>query len=111
MVDALISVARSFSRVWLFFDGLDQCDKTKQRVDLLSTIRRLMKTNISGFATGRPYAEDIQSTFKDAKKIEVLASKKDIESFVRWKISPSCDKKLVERIAPAISKKAHGMYV
>lgn len=111
LVDALISMARGFSRVWLFFDGLDQCDKTNQRVDLLLAIRRLMKTNISGFVTSRSYAEDIQSTFQYTKKIEVLASTKDIECFVRWKISRHCNKGVIEKIVSEISANAHGMYV
>lgn len=113
LVDTLISVARGFSRVWLFFDGLDQCDRTEQRVDLLSTIRRLMKTNIniSGFITSRSYAEDIQSAFKGTTKIEIFTSREDIECFVRWKINRLCNKELVEKIVSEISGSADGMYV
>lgn len=114
LVDALISIARHFSRVWLFLDALDECDKTKQRVDLLSAIQRLMKANtcISGFATGRSCTGDIGSAFEDTWRIELLARRTDIESFVRCKVSvPICDKRLVEKIVSEISKGVDGMYV
>lgn len=112
LIDTLISVARGFSRVWIFFDGLDQCDKTKQRVDLLLIIRRLMaRTNISGLVTSRSYAEDIQSTFKSTKKVEVFSSGEDIKCFVRWKISLLCNPQLIEKIVSEISGSANGMYV
>lgn len=112
LIDTLISVVRGFSRVWIFFDGLDQCDKRKQRVDLLLIIRRLMvKTNISGFATSRSYAGDVRSVFNGTKKIEVFTSREDIECFVRWKIGSLCREKLTGKIVSEISRSADGMYV
>lgn len=112
LIDALISVARGFSRVWIFFDGLDQCDERKQRVDLLLIIRRLMaRTNISGFATSRSYAGDVRSVFNGTKKIEVFTSREDIECFVRWKIGRLRNKQLTEKIISEISRSADGMYV
>lgn len=112
LADAIVSVTRGFSRVWLFFDALNECDETKQRVDLLSTIRRFMKGNISGFATSRSHAEDIQSTFRGAAKIELLAQETDIKTFVKGKISVRVrDQKLVEEIVSEIARKADGMYV
>lgn len=112
LVDAIVSVAGHFSRVWLFFDAVDECDERTQRVDLLSTIQRFMGTNIGGFATSRSHPEDIQSTFRMTPKIELLARVTDITSFVTSKISARVrDQKLVKEIVSQIAGKADGMYV
>lgn len=112
LVDAIVSVSRGFSRVWLLFDALDECDESTQRVDLLSTIQRFMQANIGGFATSRSHPEDIQSTFKMAPKIELLARATDIKTFVTGKISARVrDGKLVEEIVTQILGKADGMCV
>lgn len=112
LVDTIVSVANGFSRVWVFFDALDECDQVSQRVDLLSTIQRFMTTNIGGFATSRSHAEDIQSTFKMTKKIELLARVSDIKSFATGKISARIrDQKLVDEIESQIEKKVDGMCV
>lgn len=112
LVDTIISVSRHFSRVWLFFDALDECDEITQRVDLLSTIQRFVEAKISGFATSRSHAEDIQSTFKMSTKIELLARASDIRSFVTGKICARVrDQKLVDEIVSLIERKADGMCV
>lgn len=59
LVDAIVSVSQHFSRVWLFFDALDECDEVTQCVDILSTIQRFMKANIGGLATSRLHLSDI----------------------------------------------------
>lgn len=112
LVDAIVSIARNFSRVWLFFDALDECDEKSQRVDLLSTIQRFMETNIGGFATSRSHPSDIQSTFKVTPKIELLARATDIQRFVTDKISARVrDQSVVEEIVSVITGKADGMWV
>lgn len=112
LVDAIIFVSRHFSRVWLFFDALDECDEITQRVDILSTIQRFMRENIGGFATSRSHSEDIQSTFKMTTKIELLARETDIKSFVTAKVSARVrDQKLLDEIVSQIAGNADGMYV
>lgn len=112
LVDAIVSVSQHFSRVWLFFDALDECDEVTQRVDILSIIQRFMKANIGGFATSRSHSEDIQSTFKMTTKIELLARVTDIKSFVTAKVSARVrDQKLVDEIVSQIAGKADGMCV
>lgn len=111
LVDTVMLVARGFSRVWIFFDALDECDETTQRVDLLSAIQRFMKAGISGFATSRSHPKDIQFTFMNTRKIELLARATDIRPFVREQIAPHIQNQVVvEEIVSHIAAKADGMY-
>ena len=110
LIKAIKSLAGSFSCVWLFFDALDECDKTTLE-DLLPRIQDLMKTDIKGLVTSRSHVSEIQSTFKNAIKIELSAHRQDMEVFVRSKLSKRFATELVDEIVARVLGKADGMCV
>lgn len=93
----LILVTKSFDKVFFVFDALDECHPEKQRKELLPLFHRMGKDGTSLFLTSRQYPEDIQESFRDAKKIELTAKEEDIETYIRQKIEEnSRAKRLVQ---------------
>lgn len=83
---AFIEVSSRFRRTFLVFDALDECDQKYQRKGLLPLFHRLKEDGLSLFITSRPYPEDIQLSFENAVKLEILAQVEDIGVYIRQKI-------------------------
>lgn len=85
----LKSIVRDYSRVYLVVDALDECpaeDGTRSK--LLAEIRGLQKekgTDLRLMVTSR-FIPDIEDKFKEALRLEVRASDKDVEKFVTGQI-------------------------
>lgn len=108
---AIIPLAARFSSVFILFDALDEYDE-RTRPQLLQRIEDLMATNIRGFVTSRPHDSKIRSTFEKAITIELSTHAKDIEIFVRSRVSTrSLAATLVESIISRVLENAAGVYV
>lgn len=83
-----IAMSKSFDRVFLVFDALDECDPDNQRKDLLPLFHNLAKV-LSLFVASRPHPEDIQDSLHDAAQIELSANEEDIEIYIRQRINDS----------------------
>lgn len=112
----LKTVIQGFSRVWLFFDALDECPESS-RATTLSGLENLRIPNVQVFATSRPHLWDIESVFKEATILEVSASTQDIEVFICSKIKKTrrlhdiLDTKFISLITQKVTEKSDGMYV
>lgn len=111
----LILVIRSFTRVYIICDALDECNKSS-RLELLPLFRRMGDEGIKLFLTSQEYPEDIQESLSKLTKIKIWARDGDIASYIKQKINdyPRA-RRLVERgnyqekVISRITKCAHGM--
>lgn len=112
----LLATIKSFSRVFLIFDALDECDQEDQRKELLPFFHRLANYGISVFLTSRPHPDDIHSSLHNATMIELSAKKEDIGSYIQQRIEDNPRaKRLVEqgnckdRIVSELTESVKGM--
>lgn len=85
----LIETSKSFDRVFLVLDGLDECDQTKQRNDLLPVFHALAKGNISVLLTSQLQPGDIQRSLHMVPKIDLSAKDEDIKIYIEQTIDSS----------------------
>lgn len=85
----IIEISKSFDRVFLVLDGLDECDQTKQRNDLLPIFHALAKGNISVFLTSQIQPGDIQRSLHMVPKIDLSAKDEDIRIYIEQTIDSS----------------------
>lgn len=78
----LVKISESFERVFLVLDGLDHCDETKQRNDLLPLLHALAKVNIRVFVTSQLHPGDIQRSLQRVTKIDLAAKDEDIKIYI-----------------------------
>lgn len=83
----LLETSKLFNRVFLVFDGLDECDQMSQRTELLPLFHRLIKDNISVFITSRLHPGDIQRSLHSAAKIDLSAKNEDIKLLIQQKMT------------------------
>lgn len=83
----LRAILTKFSRIFLVFDALDECDQENQRKDLLPLFHRLVGLGINVFLTSRPHPEDIQLSLSNAEKVQISAKKEDIAIYVEQTIN------------------------
>jgi hypothetical protein len=118
----LLELASSFDKTYVLVDGIDECEK-RDRSMLLSMLKDL--ANLRGgrvrvFATSRPHAQDIQQVFKAFARLDIVATKSDIEVFVRHRLENNdelldlpgaADEEttLQERIVSTTASQASGM--
>lgn len=112
----LLSIFVSFKRVFIIFDALDECNQKGQRDRLLPLFHRLGEGGANLFITSRYYPEDIQVSFKDVPRIEIIASGQDIKSYILQKLEENPQvKRLAEkagcedRIISKLTERANGM--
>jgi hypothetical protein len=113
---ALAEASTSFSRIFLVFDALDECDRETQRETLLPMLHRMRKNGFRIFMTSRRYADDIEDSFRNAPRIEIIAHDDDIKSYIYERIDayPSAkrmiqDSKLEDEVFSRLVKAAGGM--
>lgn len=83
---ALLGISKLFNRVFLIFDGLDECNQKDQLNDLLPLFHRLAKDNISVFVTSRVHPGEIQRSLYNAAKIDLAISSDDMKAYIQEKI-------------------------
>lgn len=86
LLSAIVSTSEEFTRIFLVFDALDECDEEMQRKDLLSCLEQLSQAPFKILVTSRPHPIDIRTSFKEAAKATIYANSNDIEAFVRRRI-------------------------
>jgi hypothetical protein len=117
-MDLLQVLSHKCSEVYVVIDALDECiDKTRSVIwnTLLSRLKGSV-SNLHLFYTSRDI-EDIANTLTGSTRIEIQASKADIEAYVRTQVKTSdsllqiCeqDTEMRNRIPLAIALKAEGM--
>jgi hypothetical protein len=79
---ALIGTSRSFFQTYLVFDALDECDREAQRKVFLPILHRMGESGFRVFITSRRYADDIEETFRNVPRIEIVAHDDDIKSYI-----------------------------
>jgi Cdc6-like AAA superfamily ATPase len=114
---ALQSVAAEYSRVFILVDALDECQVNDGcRAKLLSQLLQLQsKCGVNLFATSR-FISDITEKFERALRLEIRASKQDVERYVEGHIDElprfvQRDQSLQQEICSEIVKAVDGMYV
>lgn len=84
----MLEVARAFHATFVVCDALDECDAQTQRAVLLPLLKRMGRDGIALFATGRPYPEDIQDSFREGvSRIDLLAREEDLRKVVQFLVS------------------------
>lgn len=116
LYETLVAISGSFTKVFIVPDALDECHQINQRKELLPLIHRLGQSGINLFLTSRQYPVDIQDSFCNASKIEIVAHQEDLEIYIEEKIDDNPRaKKLVlktkckERIISELIECSKGM--
>lgn len=116
LYEVLVSTFGYFRRVFLVFDALDECAQRPQRNVLLPLFHRMGKDGACLFLTSRRYPEDIQTSFCNVAKIELVAQDEDIRQYVQEKINENPRAKRLlsqanceERIISELTGHANGM--
>ena len=114
---SLISVAETYSRVYIIVDAVDECQETEgHRKTFLSKIFNLQViSGINIFATSRHIPEIVEE-FSGSIKLEIRASSDDVRRYVDGHLTslPSFVRRnsdLQEEIKIAVVKAVDGMYV
>jgi hypothetical protein len=114
----LLSEIRTYSKIFVVVDALDECpEEGNSRATLLSELRNL-PPEVHLMVTSRPLAT-IESCFPGSKQLEIKASREDIRRFINGRISfyptLACyveeNEELREYIVNTVTQKAEGMYV
>jgi len=119
IIRALLSVASSYSRVFVVVDALDECsatDESRTRPTLLQGLLDLQKHGgINLFATSR-FIPDVIERFRQhgCVSLEIRASRLDVERYLDGNMSRLMsfvqrDKKLQEEIKTVIATAVDGM--
>ncbi|KAH8774113.1 hypothetical protein F5882DRAFT_299906, partial [Hyaloscypha sp. PMI_1271] len=111
---ALLSVAGTYSMVFIIFDALDECPNDDGGRDMfLSRMFHLQdECGANLFVTSRPYP-DLEELFEGSKRIELRPSDRDIRIYLESSMSTlppvvSHDAALREEIVTAIGMAAQG---
>ncbi|KAI5839953.1 hypothetical protein DFP73DRAFT_500816, partial [Morchella snyderi] len=118
LIITLLSIFASFKRVFIIFDALDECNQKGQRDKLLPLFHRLGEGGANLFITSRYYPQDIQVSFKNVPRIEIMASGQDIKSYILQRLEENPRvKRLAEkaecedRIISELTERANGMFL
>ena len=118
LIDALFSVAKSYQKVYIIVDALDECQDRTEVVTLIMQIVNIGSKNIHLMGTSRR-ERDLESVFQDNRSQTVSLTgafvDKDIALYVRSKLSR--DRRLQawpgsvkDEIETVLIEKACGMY-
>jgi hypothetical protein len=103
----LTTIARSYDRVFLHLDGLDEClGQHDARLDILASLAMLLQDlpNIQLIATSRDYPE-IRSYMESSKAIAMPLDRQAVDSDIRRYVSTQLARDMQLRQWPASSKK------
>lgn len=111
----LTAVAKSYDRVFIIIDALDECSEETRR-ELLVSVRHLQnETSINLLATSRPVPE-IEELFQKYPRLEIRASEEDVELYLQSRLRDLPDwvredETLQQKIKSDISGAIDGMLV
>lgn len=115
IVRTLQSVVKTFSRVFIAIDALDECQIQERPLFLSALFKVQVGANVNIFATSRPILE-IEKMFQGCIALDVVASGEDIYKYIDGHISilpkfvrDNVD--LKEQIKIDVTKIARGMLV
>lgn len=115
IASVLQAVIRTFSRVFIAIDALDECRIQERPLFLSELFKVQAETNVNIFATSRPILE-IEKMFQGCISLDVVASREDIYKYVdgHMSILPKFvhdNTDLKEQIKTEITNIAQGMLV
>lgn len=114
---ALLRLSEKFTRVFLVFDALDECQENRRSV-LLPLFKQLADNGLNILLTSQPHPHDVRSFMIDtnARKIDILAKTEDIRRYIIEKIDGTPRTKLLvqegmckDRIITQLVECANGM--
>ncbi|KAA8911999.1 hypothetical protein FN846DRAFT_773576 [Sphaerosporella brunnea] len=82
LYNALVGLSKEFTRTFVVFDALDECDRWEQRATLLPMCHKMRESGLTLFITSRRSADDIEESFKEASTMEIRAHEADIRSYI-----------------------------
>lgn len=85
---ALLKTFKSFNRVFLIFDALDEYNQ-EQRKELLPLLHTMGENGANLFLTSRDHPEDIQHSFHGVPKVKISANTGGIKHYIRKRIRKS----------------------
>lgn len=111
----ITAAAKSYDRVFIIIDALDECSKQTRKELLFSVCHLQKETSINFLATSRPVPE-IDGLFQRYPRLEIRASKDDIEIYLESRIHDlpdwvQEDEALQQKIKHDISGAIDGMLV
>lgn len=115
--EALQSVARMYSRVFIVVDALDECHASdNNRTKFLTEIFALQNTTKANFLATSRQIQDIRNMFDRSLLLDIRAKEYDVRQYLEERMSglPSFVLKrsdLQERIIDQIANAIDGMYV
>ncbi|KAK1248600.1 hypothetical protein MKX08_006820, partial [Trichoderma sp. CBMAI-0020] len=83
LLEALHSVSRLYSKVFILVDALDECQETDgcRRIFLSEILKLQRETNVNIFATSR-FVQEIADTFDQSVHFEIRAKDEDVQAFL-----------------------------
>lgn len=78
----LLELSKAFIHIFIIFDALDECDRSKQRETLLPMCHKMGKDGFTLFITSRRSADDLQESFSAVPRVEIEAHELDIRSYI-----------------------------
>ncbi|KAM0518192.1 hypothetical protein ACHAPE_004600 [Trichoderma viride] len=115
IVGAIESVVKTFSRVFIAIDALDECRVQERPLFLSKLFKVQAETNVNILATSRPILQ-IEKMFQGCISLDVVASRSDIYKYVdgHMSILPNFvhdNANLKEQIKEGIANIAQGMFL
>lgn len=118
LFNTLLATVKSFPRVYVALDALDECHQENQRRKLLPLFHRMIACGIRIFLTSRQYPEDIQRYLSTGPSVEISAHEDDLKCYVAAKIDENPRAKHLVQLAKCrdliisqLVECAKGMYV
>ncbi|KAH6665801.1 hypothetical protein B0J14DRAFT_679150 [Halenospora varia] len=86
-------VAARNSRSYIVIDALDELENRQNgtRRAMIGALQEIAADSVYVFVTSRPHLEDINLAFQFAERLDIVATRGDIERFLRAKISENSD--------------------
>ncbi len=113
ILSALRTVISSYSKVYVVFDALDEC-QNDDRTQILTIIRNLQATGTLNLMATSRFIPEIESHFSSSQLLEIRADDSDVRRFVAGQMYrlPGCvqrDHDLQKYIQYRISKASEGI--
>jgi hypothetical protein len=96
---ALIETSKSFSKSFLVFGALDECNRKIQRETLLPKIHHLSLHSVRILMTSLWYADDLEEKFRNVPGIEIVAHDDDIKRYTYARLNAYPSAKQMIKVA------------
>ena len=111
--DWLLQLSRTFSKIFLVIDALDECESShrKETLRFIDTIQQ--EANVSILVTSRPL-EELKTAFRQTLSICIRATTEDLQRYIAHQIDKNDDEDLIDvefkvELTKKISKSAQNM--